>query len=104
MYPTLFVVALGFQSSTELLGLTVELEVAYSSPAQKKEMVLAVKQLPLNKIPERNMKSSLVRHITKHTRHTAADCRIKNGIGYLSFKDPSGLHVSVCVWKTVCYP
>ena len=84
---------MGFQSSTEFLGLTVELEVGYSSPAEKKDMVLAVTKLPL-RIPERNLKSSLVKYFAKHSGHEAAECRIIQGVGYLSFKDASGRHAS----------
>lgn len=81
---------MGFQSSTELLGITVELEVGYSSPAEKQDMVLAVKRLPLHRIPERNLKAALVKYFEKHTGYKAAECRIINEIGHLFFEDSAG--------------
>ena len=53
-------------------------------------MALAVRQLPLNKIPERNLKPALVRYFSKHTQFKASECRIINGVGYMSFEDPTG--------------
>lgn len=86
-------VALEFPPSTDLLGLTLDLEVAYSSPAEYKDMVLMVKELPLDKIPEIRIKSSLKKYFTKHTRYAVAECHIIDGVGYLSFKDKSGKNV-----------
>lgn len=88
-------VSLRFQSSTEILGLTLELEVMYSSPAKKKEMVLSVEGLPLHKFPAEKLRGALVKHISKHTSHKAAECRIIDGVGYLSFDDPEGMSIAI---------
>ena len=94
-----YTVALKFQSSTDILGLTLELEVMYSSPAKKKEMVLSVDGLPLHKFPAEKLRGALVKHILRHTSHKAAECRIIDGVCYLSFDDPAGMSiVSVCVF------
>ena len=80
-----------FQSSTEFLGLTVELEVGYSSPTENIYMVLAVTKLPLDpRISEKHLKASLVKYFSKHTGYEASKCKIIQGAGYLSFEDTSG--------------
>ena len=80
---------MSFQSSVDFLGLTLALEVGYSSPAEQKNMVLAVKGLP-QKLSERMCKSTLVKHFAKHTGYEAAECRIIDSVAYLSFEDKSG--------------
>lgn len=65
----------------------------YTSPAEKKEMVLSVEGLPLQKFPVERLKGALVKHISKHTSHKAAECRIIGGVGYLSFADPAGMSI-----------
>ena len=91
-----------FQLSIEFLGLTVQLEVGYSSLAEKKDMVLAVTKLPL-RIPERNLKSALVKYFANHSGHEAAECRIIQGVAYLSFEDKSGEHGMNIIIRTKCY-
>ena len=86
-------VALRFPSSTDILGLTLELKVMYPSPAEEKEMVLSVEGLPLHKFPAEKLRDALVNYISKHTSHKAAECRIIDGVGYLSFDDPAGMSI-----------
>jgi hypothetical protein len=83
-------VALDFPASTDLLGLTLEVELAYSPLAEEKEMVMAIKGLP-ERIPESKLRGALVKHFSKHTGYKAAECRIIDGVGYMSFEDPRGI-------------
>ena len=83
--------ALEFPTSTDLLGLTLDVEVAYSSPSEEREkMALAVKGLPSGKIPESRLRGALVSHFSKHTGYKAAECKIIKGVGYMTFEDPAG--------------
>lgn len=53
-------------------------------------MAMAVKGLPLGKIPESNLRGALVSHFSKHTGFKATECRIVKGVGYMTFEDPTG--------------
>ena len=85
-------VALRFTSSTDLLGLTLPLEVVTKAAKGESNMVLGVR-LGSTRIPEEILKSALVKHFSRHTGFKA-ECEIINGIGFLTFDDPEGLYVS----------
>ena len=86
-----YLVALRLGSSTDFLGITIQLEVGYTSSAPKVEKeVLAVRGLPRTKIPVEKMENALLKHFSKHSKLEATDCRIINGVGYLTFEDPKG--------------
>ena len=75
-----------------MLGTTLQVEVAYSSPSEEKEMVIAVRNLEalLQKVPKGKLEGALVNHFSKHTSHKAAECRIIERVGYLSFHEQAG--------------
>ncbi len=83
-----FVAAMKFQPSVDFLGLTLALEVGYSSPAEQKTMVLAVNGLP-QKLSAKMCKFTLVNYFKKYG-FEPAECRIIESVAYLSFEDKSG--------------
>ena len=80
-------VALRFTSTTDFLGLTLPLEIMTTS---KRNMVLGVKGLSLDMIPEETLKSALVKHFSRHTGYKA-ECEIISGVAYLTFEHPEGM-------------
>ena len=72
--------------------------MAYSSPADEKEMALAVKGIPskILNIPEEKLRGALVNHFSKHAGYKAAECRMIEGVGYMTFEDPAGWFAVHC--------
>ena len=80
---------MSLQPTVGFLGLTLTLEVGYSSSKEQEAMVLAVKGLPQN-LPPKLCKSRLVKYFSNHAGFKATDCRIIESVAYLSFDDKSG--------------
>ena len=88
--------ALKFKSKgeTEFFGTTLTLEVTEEVSGQIKEnQVLSVKNLPLHKLPQERILSSLEKYIVRHTGKQVKACVIDGGIGHVSFEDPSGIYI-----------
>ena len=87
--------AFEFPTSTDFLGLTLDVEVAYSPSSKEREQTaLAVKGLPSGRVPESKLRGALVGYFSKHTGYKATECKIIKGVGYMTFEDPAGkLHL-----------
>ena len=90
--------ALKFKSKgeTEFFGTTLTLEVTEEVSGQIKEkqeeIVLSVKNLPLHKVPQKHIRSSLEKYVVRHTGKQVKACVIDGGIGHVAFEDPSGIY------------
>ncbi len=85
-------VALRFESCTEVLGITFQLEVRYPTSIEKEEdLVLLVKCSALTKIKnEAAKRKSLLRYFEKNYEHEPASCQLINEVAYLTFENSSG--------------
>ncbi len=85
-------VALKFESCTEVLGFTFQLEVGYPTSIEKEEdLVLLVKCSALTRIKkEAARKNSLLSYFEKNCEHQPASCRLINEVAYLTFENSSG--------------
>ncbi len=88
-------VALRFESCTEVLGTTLQLEVGgYSASIEKEEdLVLLVKGSALTEIKfnsEKDKSKSLHRYFKKNCEHKFVSCQLINEVAYLTFENSSG--------------
>ncbi len=82
-------VALKFESYTEVLGITLQLEVGYPTSIEKEEdLVLLVKGSALTRLKNETVKrKSLLNYFKKYE---PASCRLINEVAYLTFENSSG--------------